>query len=208
MATTINDVNTIQIRNAKNGDFDLNLSGGSGGESNLLTTVQLEEDPETHELTIKSFTLGESLSPVKCVINDESVELISSYGVFSPTTNQNFIVVPRWDESILIDRVSNSATIKPIQTGMFSDSTKQIQSGESTNININIKFMYGEGDEITNPDMSDSALFLSKWEPNGPYILVYQVEGEYVSILNYSSETITINEGDLVCYLNDYAFVL
>lgn len=31
MATEINDVTKIRIRNAKNGDFDLNLSGGSGG---------------------------------------------------------------------------------------------------------------------------------------------------------------------------------
>lgn len=42
MATTIDGVKTLQIRNAKNGDFDLNF-GGSGGESKpLFPTVKVE----------------------------------------------------------------------------------------------------------------------------------------------------------------------
>lgn len=44
MATTINDVNTIQIRNAKNGDFDLNLSGGGGGESKPFYPIVTFDD--------------------------------------------------------------------------------------------------------------------------------------------------------------------
>lgn len=73
MATTINDVNTIQIRNAKNGDFDLNLSGGSGGDSKpLFPTVKVEVGDSVVETIVEQ---GQSISNINVEIHaDGNIE--------------------------------------------------------------------------------------------------------------------------------------
>lgn len=71
-ATTIDGVNKIQIRNAKNGDFDLNLAGGGGsGGSDLYPTIEITQTEIPGEMisdlviNIDSFSLQNGLFSIQ-----------------------------------------------------------------------------------------------------------------------------------------------
>ena len=67
--TTINGVNTLQIRNARNGDFDLNLAGGGGGDGKpLFPTVRVEMGDSVVATIVNQ---GQSISNVNVEIHSE-----------------------------------------------------------------------------------------------------------------------------------------
>ena len=76
MTTTIDGVNTIQIRNAKNGDFDLNLAGGGGGSddesiSKLEVSTYFDDATSEYKFEIENYTAGTKEGLLELVSTDE-----------------------------------------------------------------------------------------------------------------------------------------
>lgn len=76
MTTIIDGVNKIQIRNAKNGDFDLNLAGGGGGSddesiSKLEVSTYFDDATSEYKFEIENYTAGTKEGLLELVSTDE-----------------------------------------------------------------------------------------------------------------------------------------
>lgn len=111
--TTIDGVNKIQIRNAKNGDFDLNFATGGGGSSEEMMEIWLDYNAQTYSYDISDFD-GKGIrlpgDGFKAIIHvtymDESQEdiLANGYYLFEDRAGYRFIIPLSWynGESIRI----------------------------------------------------------------------------------------------------------
>lgn len=122
--TTIDGVKTLQIRNAKNGDFDLNLAGGGGGSSEEMMEIWLTFNTQTYSYDISDFD-GKGITlpddGFKAIVHltnaDESTQdiIANGYYLFADRGGIRYIIPLSWyeDGSIRIyvdsDGVAESA---------------------------------------------------------------------------------------------------
>ena len=103
--TTIDGVNKIQIRNAKNGDFDLNLAGGGGGSSEEMMEIWMAYNAQTYLYDITDFD-GKGITlpqdGFKAIIHltdyDESERdiLVNGYFLFTDRVGIRYIIPLSW----------------------------------------------------------------------------------------------------------------
>ena len=143
--TTIDGVNKIQIRNAKNGDFDLNLAGGGGGGGS--------SNPLFPTITIES-TFDESFNIISTDIDIEQGMRIDNLNVVEhfvqpssgmEATQTNFCGVVRvyqWDDETnspiyryLFSSNVDSGTVYELS---INEETNEILSVEAVDIEIDL----------------------------------------------------------------------
>lgn len=148
--TTINGVKTLQIRNAKNGDFDLNLDGGGGGSSEEMMEIWLTYNSQTHSYDISDFDgKGITLSDdgFKAIIHVNTYDedfLANGYYLYADRGGTHYIIPLSWydDDSVRI----------------YVDSNGVAESAEK--VNRRISFING-GSEFTIADNEVKSILLA-----------------------------------------------
>lgn len=142
--TTIDGVKTLQIRKAKNGDFDLNLAGGGGGGSSKplfpTITMELTFDEQFH-LISTDIDIEQGMRIDNLNVVQHNVQPSSSME-FTQTFFCGVVRVSQWDD----------ATNSPIYRYLFScyvdegityeikvnEATQEIESVEVVDLQINL----------------------------------------------------------------------
>lgn len=112
--TTIDGVNKIQIRNAKNGDFDLNLAGGggSGGDSKpFYPIVTFDNQMQVADIQQGVVSARGGTVIIRMMGEEREVSVISTFA--PPTTYRHFVSL----SGILFELILNSESeITEVQT--------------------------------------------------------------------------------------------
>lgn len=137
MATTIDGVKTLQIRNAKNGDFDLNLVGGGGGNSKpFYPIITFNEQMQVTDIQ-QGVVSAKSGTVIVRIGGEEQTFSVITLSTFSPQsgeTNRYFLSVFYVGVFELILNASNEITETQFTNGRISVCALQMRTINSHEI--------------------------------------------------------------------------
>lgn len=210
MTTTIDGVKTLQIRNAKNGDFDLNLAGGGGGssEEDYLLEVEVyfpyEGDPQA---TVTKYPEDSHVhsEKVKVIYKfDEEYQLDDAFNIcdifvfrYTDVSGPHYIV-PMYDgferELIIISDDFRTARFSQGKIRVYVVSSKTIPAESAKPIDCRFSILDGSNtyypSEIINSQLVDAEHMVSS-NPTFSFMLTDSIYT--ILALNPRTEDISVS---------------
>lgn len=201
--TTIDGVNKIQIRNAKNGDFDLNLAGGGGGTPEEMMEVWLTKGMVGNQETVTLTDFDDKGITLNSQTNGFNVKVhFNDFGYEYELVCGGYILDTDFDGTLFYVPLMYWGSVK-IEFGESTSAT--LVSGDKINLVISGSGTFGAGSvSFHETSYSIEGIFayrikgdIANYRSNfsTPLKAFFGVDLNNLLIINTDTQTYTANDG-------------